>query len=156
MLAPANYYFLHQELCLFVCLQPIKILHRAPLIANKLSPKMLRLRSIISNWKVIICLLFTTENKEITLIMLKYNELLSDTYGHCCEVRKLTQKYGLYSNNYVRMLTLANVVATTEPNQAVPINPSVVHFTVWIHLFTCKRNIMLFLLSIVSLLLLDI
>ena len=25
MLAPANYYFLHQELCSFVCLQPVKM-----------------------------------------------------------------------------------------------------------------------------------
>ena len=32
MLAPANYCFLHQELCLFVCLQPVKMLHSAPLI----------------------------------------------------------------------------------------------------------------------------
>ena len=31
MLAPANYYFLHQELCFFVCLQPVKMLHNAPL-----------------------------------------------------------------------------------------------------------------------------
>ena len=31
MLAPANYCFLHQELCFFVCLQPVKKLHSAPL-----------------------------------------------------------------------------------------------------------------------------
>ena len=31
MLAPANYCFLYQELCLFVCLQPVKMLHSAPL-----------------------------------------------------------------------------------------------------------------------------
>ena len=31
MLAPANYYFLYQELCFFVCLQPVKMLHSAPL-----------------------------------------------------------------------------------------------------------------------------
>ena len=31
MLAPANYYFLHQELCFFVGLQPVKMLHSAPL-----------------------------------------------------------------------------------------------------------------------------
>ena len=31
MLAPANYYFLHQELCFFICLLPIKKLHCAPL-----------------------------------------------------------------------------------------------------------------------------
>ena len=27
MLPPANYYFLHQELCCFVCLKPVKKLH---------------------------------------------------------------------------------------------------------------------------------
>ena len=31
MLAPANYYSLHQELCVFVCLQASKTLHSAPL-----------------------------------------------------------------------------------------------------------------------------
>ena len=31
MLAPANYCFLHQELCFFVCLQPVKMLHGAAL-----------------------------------------------------------------------------------------------------------------------------
>ena len=31
MLAPANYYILHQELRFFVCLQPVKMLHSAPL-----------------------------------------------------------------------------------------------------------------------------
>ena len=31
MLAPANYCFLHQELCFFVCLQPVKKLHSATL-----------------------------------------------------------------------------------------------------------------------------
>ena len=31
MLAPENYYFLHQELSFFVRLQPIKKLHSAPL-----------------------------------------------------------------------------------------------------------------------------
>ena len=37
MLAPANYYFLHQELRFFVCLQPVKVLHSAPLKLEKLS-----------------------------------------------------------------------------------------------------------------------
>ena len=31
MLIPANYCFLHQELCFFVCLQPAKMLYSAPL-----------------------------------------------------------------------------------------------------------------------------
>ena len=31
MLAPVNYCFLHQELCFFVCLQPVKKLHSARL-----------------------------------------------------------------------------------------------------------------------------
>ena len=31
MLAPVNYCFLYEELCFFVCLQPIKMLHSAPL-----------------------------------------------------------------------------------------------------------------------------
>ena len=31
MLPPANYYFLHQELCCFVCLKPVKKLHSVPL-----------------------------------------------------------------------------------------------------------------------------
>ena len=31
MLAPANYCFLHQELCLFVCLEARKKLHSSPL-----------------------------------------------------------------------------------------------------------------------------
>ena len=30
MLASVNYYFLHQELCLFVCLQACKKLHSPP------------------------------------------------------------------------------------------------------------------------------
>ena len=38
MLAPANYYFLHQELRLFVCLQACKKLHSAPLMQHVIGP----------------------------------------------------------------------------------------------------------------------
>ena len=34
MLAPENYYFLHKEL---VCLQPVKLLHHAPLIKETIN-----------------------------------------------------------------------------------------------------------------------
>ena len=34
MLAPANNYFFSQDLCFFVCLQPVKMLHTAPLNLN--------------------------------------------------------------------------------------------------------------------------
>ena len=37
MLAPANCYFLHQELCHFVCLQAHKKLHSAPLMKQDAS-----------------------------------------------------------------------------------------------------------------------
>ena len=42
MLALANYYFLHQELCLFVCLQARKKLHNAPLNYAVLGPLKLK------------------------------------------------------------------------------------------------------------------